>query len=76
VTKVDGHVGDFTSTILDNGKTISVEHGVVILATGAVELKPHSFGYGASDKVVTQLELSGLLYSKKLSHCRNSRPLQ
>jgi heterodisulfide reductase subunit A len=67
VTKVDGHVGDFTSTILDNGKTISVEHGVVILATGAVELKPHSFGYGASDKVVTQLELSGLLYSKKLS---------
>ena len=58
VTKVDGHVGDFDSDILSNGTTAKVEHGVVILATGARELKPTTYGYGASDKVITQLELS------------------
>jgi heterodisulfide reductase subunit A len=58
VTKVDGHVGDFTSTITTGDKTIEVEHGVVIVATGAKELAPSSYGYGASDKVVTQLELA------------------
>jgi heterodisulfide reductase subunit A len=40
---------------------------VVILATGATELKPHSFGYGSSDKVMTQLELSGRLARKEIN---------
>jgi heterodisulfide reductase subunit A len=67
VAKVDGHVGDFTSSIVKNEKTAEIEHGVVILATGATELKPHSFGYGASDKVMTQLELSGRLARKEIN---------
>jgi heterodisulfide reductase subunit A len=58
VTKVDGHVGDFTSAIATNDGKLEVKHGVVVVATGAVELKPTSFGYGQSDRVMTQLELS------------------
>lgn len=62
-SKVDGHVGDFTSTVVSNGgaETKQVEHGVVVLATGAVEHQPQSYGYGQSDKVLTQLELSDRL---------------
>jgi len=58
VSKVDGHVGAFRSTIVTDGKFVEVEHGVVVVSTGAVEHEPQSFGYGESDRVITQLELS------------------
>jgi heterodisulfide reductase subunit A len=67
VKKVDGHVGDFTSKIATPEKTIDVEHGVVILASGARELKPQTFGYGKNDKVITQLELSGRIAKNDLA---------
>jgi heterodisulfide reductase subunit A-like polyferredoxin len=41
--------------------TEKIEHGVLIVATGATEHKPTSFGYGKSPRVVTQLELDGRL---------------
>ena len=44
-----------------------IEHGVVILATARRNYKPHSFGYGKSDKVMTQLELSGRLARKEIN---------
>ena len=67
VTKTDGHVGDFTSKIASPGGNAIVKHGVVILATGAVEGKPRSLLYGQSDKVITQLELSGRLARNEIA---------
>ncbi|MBN2129548.1 MAG: FAD-dependent oxidoreductase, partial [Sedimentisphaerales bacterium] len=69
--KVDGHIGDFTSTLVTDGENgqsgrREIEHGVVVVATGASEHKPDSFGYGKSDRVVTQLELSGRIASGNL----------
>jgi heterodisulfide reductase subunit A len=61
VSKVDGHIGDFSSTITSAAGPTQVEHGVVVVATGAGEQKPSSFGYGQSDRVVTQLELADRL---------------
>jgi heterodisulfide reductase subunit A len=59
VTKVGGHIGEFSSIIVDDDKkTTEIEHGVVIVATGAEEKKPTTFGYGKSEKVITQTELS------------------
>jgi heterodisulfide reductase subunit A-like polyferredoxin len=58
VSKLDGHIGDFTSTITSGDKTREVEHGVVVVATGATEQKPSGYGYGQDDRVLTQLELS------------------
>ena len=60
-SKVDGHIGDFTTTIASNGRTTQVEHGVLVLATGATEQKPTSYGYGQDARVLTQLELSDRL---------------
>ena len=48
----------FTSSLETTEGALSVKHGVVVVATGAVEHKPQSYGYGQSDKVLTQLELS------------------
>ncbi|MBN1866712.1 FAD-dependent oxidoreductase [Candidatus Sumerlaeota bacterium] len=67
VSKVGGHIGDFASTVVscraseDAPRPEEIEHGVVVLATGAKEHKPQSYGYGQSDRVLTQLELSGRL---------------
>lgn len=59
VAKVDGHIGDFSSTIeLAGSDPVTVENGVVVVATGAVEHKPESYEYQNSDKVITQSELS------------------
>lgn len=57
-SKVDGHVGDFTSTLVSGNTSTKVKHGAVVLATGATESKPSTFGYGSNDNVLTQLELS------------------
>jgi len=57
VAKVDGHVGKFTSSVASDGQTAEIKHGVTVVATGATEHKPESFGYGRDDRVLTQLEL-------------------
>lgn len=62
LSKVDGFVGNFVSTIeTRNGNGVEsteVEHGVAILATGGSEYKPDEYLYGKSEKVLTLLELS------------------
>jgi heterodisulfide reductase subunit A len=61
VAKVDGNVGGFTSKVATAVDTTEIKHGVVVVATGATEQKPQSYGYGQSDRVLTQLELSDRL---------------
>jgi len=61
VDKVGGHVGDFISTLVSDGGADTVRHGVVVVATGATELRPQTYGYGQCDRVLTQLELSDRL---------------
>lgn len=55
VSDVSGFVGNFT-TRLSGGQTIG--HGVAVIATGGLEYKPVEYMYGASDRVLTQLELA------------------
>jgi len=58
VVDVSGFVGNFKSKIrLSNGEEREVEHGVVIVATGAVEYKPKEYLYGVDPNVITQREL-------------------
>jgi heterodisulfide reductase subunit A len=61
VNKVGGHVGDFTSTLATEHGSDSIRHGVVVLATGATELKPQTYGFGQSSRILTQLELTDRL---------------
>ncbi len=61
VDSVSGFVGNFTSTIQQNGTRAEVEHGAVILATGAEELVPEEYGYGTDPRIVTDRELEQML---------------
>ena len=57
VTNVSGYVGNFTTTVERGGKTELINHGVVVVATGAKEYRPKGDLYGETNRVVTQLEL-------------------
>jgi len=58
VADVSGFVGNFKSHIkLQSGERKEIEHGIVIVATGAVEYKPTEYLYGKSPNVITQHEL-------------------
>ncbi len=52
-----GFLGNFVSEIASQGRTSSIEHGVVVLATGGHELRPDEYLYGENDAVLTALEL-------------------
>ncbi len=55
-----GYVGNFTSTIVSNQDPSiidEVEHGVVIVATGAEEYEPTEYLFNENPNVVTQIEL-------------------
>jgi len=57
VSQVDGFVGNFKTTVAADGQEQVIEHGAVILATGASELKPQEHLYGQDERVLTGLEL-------------------
>ena len=58
VVDVSGFVGNFKSKIRSrSGEEKEVEHGIVIVATGATEYKPKEYLYGEDPRVLTQHEL-------------------
>jgi len=57
VQQAEGFVGNFKTTIQSNGASSVLEHGVTIIASGALELKPDQYLYGQDPRVVTGLEL-------------------
>ena len=60
VGSVEGFVGNFKTTITSVDDTQVIDHGVAIIATGAVESKPTEYCYGQHKAVMTLLELDGL----------------
>jgi heterodisulfide reductase subunit A len=52
--------------------TREIQHGAIIVATGATELKPQSFGYGQNPRIITQLELTDRLGRNEISLAENA----
>jgi heterodisulfide reductase subunit A-like polyferredoxin len=73
VTRFGGYKGNFTTQVAvgPEGDEQSIEHGVIIVATGAGEYQPTEYLYGQDPRVVTQTQLSDILEEKgaaDLSH--------
>jgi heterodisulfide reductase subunit A2 len=64
IVKTDGFVGNYKTTIRLPDKTVDLEHGVVIIASGATELKPDLYLCGRDQRVLTSLELDCRLIEK------------
>lgn len=57
VKEVSGFLGNFKTKIEVQGKLEEVEHGAIIIATGAEEYKPKEFAYGKNPQIITQRDL-------------------
>ena len=57
IKEATGFVGNFETTISQNGKEATLKHGAVIMAVGAKEHKPSEYLYGEDERVLTHLEL-------------------
>jgi heterodisulfide reductase subunit A len=62
IRSISGYIGNFT-TVLENGAKPQepIEHGVVIVATGAKAHVPKEYLYGEDRRVLTQTEFEELL---------------
>ncbi len=69
VVKVNGHIGKFTVTISEkgksNGKGTDIACGAIIVATGAEPAATKEYNYGNSDAVITQAGLTKLLHEDR-----------
>ncbi len=65
---VSGFVGNYVSVVEDKNGEHELEHGVVVVATGARMAEHDEFGYGSSDRVVSQRELEEALAAGKVPH--------
>jgi len=55
--EVQGFVGSFKSDLVCNETTRQIDHGVAVIATGALPLEPDEYEYGKDERILTSLEL-------------------
>jgi heterodisulfide reductase subunit A-like polyferredoxin len=70
VVEFGGYKGNFKTEVLvgPDMKQKKIDHGVMIVATGATEYQPTEYLYPDSDDVVTQLELADRIAENRLGN--------
>jgi heterodisulfide reductase subunit A len=61
IEKIDGSIGDFSTTLSRRDGPVTLKHGVVLVASGAMEYRPKEYLYGEDERVLTQRELEARL---------------
>ena len=65
VKEISGSSGHFRGVLSQNGSTIPIEFGAVVLATGGQAYRPREYFYGEHPGVLTQIELEKRLFTGK-----------
>jgi heterodisulfide reductase subunit A len=69
IKEITGYVGNFKTLLAPrNGREEEIEHGVIIVATGAEEYKPTEYLYGQDDRVITSRELEEKIANNNLGN--------
>jgi heterodisulfide reductase subunit A-like polyferredoxin len=73
IQKIDGFVGNFKAQVKTGDNIKEIDHGVVVVTTGAEEYRPKEFLCGKDDRVITQMELEERLtcHPELLAPARN-----
>ncbi|HDQ70603.1 MAG TPA: FAD-dependent oxidoreductase [Chloroflexi bacterium] len=66
IVDVSGYVGQYRTLIRKvggegNGHAQEIEHGAIVVATGAQEITPQEYRYGEDERIITQRELEQTL---------------
>ncbi|MBD3354274.1 MAG: FAD-dependent oxidoreductase [Candidatus Lokiarchaeota archaeon] len=67
IKNLAGYLGNFKTTVINeaNNETQELEHGVIIVATGAVENRKNEYNLEENSNIITQSELELMLQNKK-----------
>ncbi|MBA4366713.1 MAG: heterodisulfide reductase [Desulfobacterium sp.] len=57
LSSVEGFVGNFKTTLSSKRKKKVLEHGVAVIATGAVPFQPNEYCFGQDSRIITSLDL-------------------
>jgi heterodisulfide reductase subunit A len=71
IGRISGYIGNFKTMI--EGSDEEIQHGVAIVATGAIEYEPAEYLYGKDSQVMTQRKLEEMLHNGNaagLSHLK------
>ncbi len=70
IQEIDGFVGNFRTVLScgdgENGRTIDIEHGTIIVATGAMPYEPDEYLYGRHENILLQQALEERLALQRL----------
>lgn len=72
IATVEGYIGNYRVSLKSNGdgEGESLDISTIIVATGMKEIEPEGqYGYGTDPRVLTQLQLEGLLQGIQASEC-------
>jgi heterodisulfide reductase subunit A2 len=61
VLKSKGACGDFTTTVAVKEKSLEINHGVIIVASGGREYEPDDYQFGRHPRVISQRQFESLL---------------
>ena len=72
VVDVGGYLGQYRTTVkLADGRQEEVQHGVVVVATGAREIEPVEYLYGQDERVITQRELEAQIANLQIANLQS-----
>ena len=73
IDTIEGYIGNYKVTVKSNGSIEAFDASTVIVATGMQEIEPvGQYGYGDDARVVTQLDLEGLLKNNALDNVKDA----
>ena len=72
IESVEGYIGNYKVAVKANGAKEKFDVSTIIVATGMKEIEPAGqFNYGRDPRVVTQLQLEGMLQRNELSNVKD-----
>lgn len=74
INGVEGSIGNFKTAVSTNGSHKEIEHGIIIVASGAKGYEPTEYDYGKNDRVLTQTELESILFKNQKSESEKLTP--
>ncbi|MFX1571503.1 MAG: FAD-dependent oxidoreductase [Promethearchaeota archaeon] len=65
INSISGYIGNFTTNINygKNNKNVDLEHGIIIVATGAREYQPTEYSFGKDKRIISQTEFEKILFT-------------
>jgi heterodisulfide reductase subunit A len=67
IDEVTGYVGNFKTKLIKDKKSIELEHGIIVVATGAKPYEPHEYEFNKSKDIITQIDFEKQLFENNKS---------